>query len=31
MSHIPKARKQAVLSKMLSPNPPTISALAKQE
>ncbi|MEN3367534.1 MAG: hypothetical protein V7606_4808, partial [Burkholderiales bacterium] len=28
---IPKARKEAVLSKMLSPNPPTISALAKQE
>jgi transposase-like protein len=31
MSRIPKARKEAVLSKMLSPNPPTISALAKQE
>lgn len=31
MSHIPNARKQAVLSKMLSPNPPAISALAKQE
>jgi transposase len=31
MPHIPKARKQAVLSKMLSPNPLTVSALAKQE
>jgi len=31
MSRIPKARKEAVLSKMLSPNPPTISGLAKQE
>lgn len=31
MSRIPKAHKEAVLSKMLSPNPPAIGTLAKQE
>ena len=31
MLRIPKARKQAILNKMLSPNPPTVVALAKQE
>jgi transposase len=31
MSRMPKAREEAVLSKMLSPNPPETSALAKQE
>lgn len=31
MSSIPQARKQAILIKMLSPNPPLISVLAKQE
>src|SRR4051812_19041311 len=31
MSSLPQARKQAILSKMLSPHPPLISALARQE
>lgn len=31
MSRIPKARKESILSKMMSPYPPTIVALSKQE
>ena len=31
MSRIPTARKEAILNKMLSPHPPTVSALSKQE
>lgn len=31
MLRIPKARKEAILNKMLSPYPPTIVALSKQE
>ena len=31
MLRIPKARKEAILSKMLSPYPPTIIAMSKQE
>jgi len=31
MSRIPQARKEAILNKMLSPHPPTIVALSKQE
>ena len=31
MSAIPQARKQAILNKMLSANPPTIPTLARQE
>ena len=31
MSRIPIARKEAILNKMLSPHPPTMSALSKQE
>jgi transposase-like protein len=31
MLRIAKARKEAILNKMLSPHPPTISALSKQE
>jgi transposase len=31
MSAIAQAGKQSILNKMLSPNPPTVSALAKQE
>ena len=31
MPHIPKARKESILQKMLAPYPPTISALAEQE
>lgn len=31
MSRIPIARKEAILNKMLSPHPPTISSLSKQE
>ena len=31
MSRIPQARKEAVLTKMLSPHPPTIAALSRQE
>ena len=31
MSRIPIARKEAILNKMLSPHPPTVSALSKQE
>ena len=31
MSRIPIARKEAILNKMLSPHPPTVSSLSKQE
>ena len=31
MSHLPKARKDAILSKMLAPHPPTIRDLAQRE
>lgn len=31
MLRLPKARKDAILNKMLSPDPPTIAALSKQE
>ena len=31
MPRIAKARKEVILNKMLSPYPPTISALSKQE
>lgn len=31
MPPIPKARKESILQKMLSPYPPSIKALAKQE
>ena len=31
MSRIPTARKEAILNKMLSPHPPTVSALSEQE
>jgi transposase-like protein len=31
MSSIPQARKQSILNKMLSANPPTVSSLSKQE
>jgi transposase len=31
MSRIPQARKESILSKMMSPHPPTILALSKQE
>lgn len=31
MSRIPIARKEAILNKMLSPHPPTVSSLSRQE